>query len=376
MRLRRALLQLALLAALAACGRTAPGFPPASLEGTEWELITLNGEALLPGTHITLTIEDGGIGGFAGCNWYHTAEIPDSDERPLVVTLIGCEEPAGILEQEQTYLEALQQAKSYEVSDGRLELSAPGGQTLAFSQRRVMDLDPAALVGTSWRLLTQAGADPLPGTDVTLSLGEGTFSGAAGCRGYRGSYTAEGDRIRFGYLEMVGQGCLHPDSVVVHEGVYTDALQTSTHYRLSEGELEITSDRGGPLLFEPLPAGATASPLTTTWVLTGFVERGTTTPALADAEVTLVATGGLQGNGSLTGSAGCNTYSAEYGFDGSFLSITSVGATKRACTTPAGVMQQEQRFLALLQGVTAFQITGNELRLTASGGAELLLAAE
>jgi len=41
-----------------------------TLAGTEWSLVSLNGEELITGTTITLSLEDDYLGGEMGCNGY------------------------------------------------------------------------------------------------------------------------------------------------------------------------------------------------------------------------------------------------------------------------------------------------------------------
>lgn len=78
--------------------------------------------------------------------------------------------------------------------------------------------------------------------------------------------------------------------------------------------------------------------------------------------------------GRLTGSSGCNTYQTGYTVNGNAISIDAPAATGIFCAEPAGVMDQEARFLAALQSATAFRITGNQLELTTAGGQIALVA--
>lgn len=44
----------------------------ADLPGTQWELVSLDGDPLVEGSRITLAFEEGRLSGFAGCNRYGT----------------------------------------------------------------------------------------------------------------------------------------------------------------------------------------------------------------------------------------------------------------------------------------------------------------
>ena len=117
-----------------------------NLVGTEWELTSLEGENLIEGTEINLYFEEAFLGGSMTCNGYGGG--PDSGKyvatddgtltlpQPIAVTVQLCSEPKGIMEQEATYIEALQRAASYRVVDDCLEIdNAAGEMTLVFARK-------------------------------------------------------------------------------------------------------------------------------------------------------------------------------------------------------------------------------------------------
>jgi polar amino acid transport system substrate-binding protein len=73
-------------------------------------------------------------------------------------------------------------------------------------------------------------------------------------------------------------------------------------------------------------------------------------------------------DGSVNGSSGCNTYSATYLVNGSQLSMTRPIGTGMMCGEPAGIMEQEAAFLALLPTVGGFTVEGTSLRLLDGSG--------
>ena len=249
-------LVLALASVLAGCGAAGE----VDLDGSEWTLVELNGAALMPGTNITLSFEEGNAGGFAGCNAYG-ASYETGRGGALSIGLMqrtvqACLEPAGVMEQEDAYWAALQAAAAYRVTGDRLEIEdGAGGSLLAFVRKVRADMDPADLVDTSWRLVSLNGASPVEGSSITMAFsGEGQASGMAGCREYEATYEASGDQIGFPYMSMSGdESCLADDALYLQEGAFTDALTWTTNYRLSEGRLEIETARGERLVFEPLP---------------------------------------------------------------------------------------------------------------------------
>jgi len=107
------------------------------LRGTAWELTSLSESGLLSDTTITLEFSDDELTGSAGCNRYGaTYQISGNSftVSDLHATEMGCPEPAGILEQEQTYLAALRSADSFQLSDHEFEiLDEAGASHLLFA---------------------------------------------------------------------------------------------------------------------------------------------------------------------------------------------------------------------------------------------------
>jgi heat shock protein HslJ len=120
---------------LAACG----GSDANALRNTAWELESLAGNAVLSGTTITIEFSEDQISGSAGCNQYggsYQAGENSFGLGDLFATEMGCMEPAGILEQETAYLEALSAADTYQIAADRLEMfDKAGAQVLAFAMQ-------------------------------------------------------------------------------------------------------------------------------------------------------------------------------------------------------------------------------------------------
>ncbi|WP_194830958.1 META domain-containing protein [Prolixibacter sp. SD074] len=69
----------------------------------------------------------------------------------------------------------------------------------------------------------------------------------------------------------------------------------------------------------------------------------------------------------VAGFAGCNQFHGQLTLDGAYMKIVGVVATKKAC--PA--LDEEEEFLAILQEIDQYDVTGNELSLWSGG--QLLL---
>jgi heat shock protein HslJ len=70
--------------------------------------------------------------------------------------------------------------------------------------------------------------------------------------------------------------------------------------------------------------------------------------------------------GNIAGDASCNRFGGTCTIEGNTIKIGPLRSTRRACEPE--IMQQEQKFLALLSNVSAWSIEDDELVLTAPEG--------
>ena len=75
----------------------------------------------------------------------------------------------------------------------------------------------------------------------------------------------------------------------------------------------------------------------------------------------------------VTGIAGCNNYSSSYQATRNKLSFGPVATTRKACSTPLGIMQQENAFLTALDSTASYKLTRSSLELIDSKGNTLLV---
>jgi len=111
-------------------------------------------------------------------------------------------------------------------------------------------------------------------------------------------------------------------------------------------------------------AGAGASPtrpltdpdlIGTEWILGDLPGQ-----VLADVRPTI----SFSGDGTVSGNAGCNTFSGTYTADGSTLTFGPLATTRMACEGAKGTL--ETAYVAALQATTAYELTdAGELKLTA-----------
>jgi heat shock protein HslJ len=115
-----------------------------ALAGTSWDVLAYNNGkqavvSVLAETTLTAAFgKSGSLTGFAGCNDYNAtykAAAPKITITQVASTRKHCEEPAGVSDQETSYLAALETAATYRVEGSRLELRTVDG-TLAVELHR------------------------------------------------------------------------------------------------------------------------------------------------------------------------------------------------------------------------------------------------
>jgi heat shock protein HslJ len=228
--------------------------------------------------------------------------------------------------------------------------------------------DPAGLMATPWALQAFGGPDvplaALQGKNITLEFGaDGRAGGSAGCNTYSGGYTVDGDKLTFSPLITTMMAC-EPELMAL-EQAYLAALAKTASYRIVDGQLELLDANGQMILtFAPLESTGLEG---TNWVATG-VNNGRQAVVSIQTGTEITA---LFENGQLSGTAGCNRYTASYTTDGDKIAITMPASTMMMCAEPEGVMEQEQAFLAALPQAATFQIREDRLEIRDGDGALL-----
>jgi len=106
----------------------------------------------------------------------------------------------------------------------------------------------------------------------------------------------------------------------------------------------------------------------TTWYLVSLNEGGASLSTKPGTTITAF----FDAQGKVSGSAGCNQYTASYEATAVGLSIRAPASTKMNCNEPAGIMTQETVYLSAIQGAASYSISGNTLTINDSGGKALL----
>ncbi|HVP24515.1 MAG TPA: META domain-containing protein [Methanomicrobiales archaeon] len=233
----------------------------------------------------------------------------------------------------------------------------------------------AGPAGTSWVLASMADAGgnltPVPASPpITLEFRDAaTVGGSGGCNVYGGSYETNGIRINISRIVSTLRYCVDT-AVDERESAYLGLLGRARFFRIDGDSLRFFDGEGSEMLAFLRASPVSATPLVgTRWVLESVAAgAGAVSSVIAGTEIDAV----FANDGSVSGSAGCNSYFAMYTTEGGSLTIGPVGTTKKYCGVPAGIMEQEQTFIELLGQVSAYGIEGDQLELTDVGGNGLL----
>jgi heat shock protein HslJ len=212
----------------------------------------------------------------------------------------------------------------------------------------------ADLEGVPWVLTTGAGWEagtPAP----TATFTDGTVTGTTGCNRYRGTYTADGGRLTNETGPSTLKACPPPADEV--EQAYLAALGRVSGWRVEGDELVLLADGAPALRFRA------ASPVGS-WTVTSLNTGDAVTSPIPGTELTA----DFAEDGSLSGSAGCNRYTAQYVATGDVMEISPPASTQKFCADPEGVSEQETAYLTVLPEAARFQLGEHGLELLRADG--------
>ena len=385
-RLAAALVTAVMFAAVVGCDES-----PLSDDRT-WVLESLNGHAPVEGFHPTLRVNEKQYGGQDGCNTFSgrswngkpvatddgTFSAPSATQ-----TLRGCEGPAGVAEQADAYMDALMEGERFRVEGDLLEIIDGAGETrLVFVRQVALPGRAMELAGTAWLLIDEeSGAEQA----TTLAfLNERIVAGTTACRGYVADYSVSKGRVGFPGLSIIRstESCRGDARDI--EGWYINDLFWAGDYSVDERSgqslLRMRTRRGKTLVFEPLMPAAVDDMFEREWSLTTFVEPRKTSSYTRFSYTTEVVEGrevmiSFQEN-FVSGSTGCNSYSAHLSVEGPTIEVGNVSVTRMACKDPEGLMEQERRYLEVLRDVKRFNTYGDRLAMRTDDDEVLIFQAE
>ncbi len=218
----------------------------------------------------------------------------------------------------------------------------------------------------AWQLTEMSGPDGTmvtPITIPTLGFEDGSAVGNASCNRYFGPYEINGSSISFGPLASTQMFCGEP-GVMDQEAAYLAALAAIDAWSMDGEKLTLSSEDTALLVFEAISQELAGS----SWDLLAYNNgTGGFESTVIDVPVTAI----FAEDGTLTGSAGCNSYNASWESDGDKLEIGPAASTLMACADEA-VNQQEVRYLELLGEADTYRIDAESLEIFDADGMRIL----
>lgn len=217
------------------------------------------------------------------------------------------------------------------------------------------EVDAASLTGAPWTLV--AGLD-VPGWEEvapSATFEQGRLGGSTGCNRYGAAYELDGASISLGEIASTRIACEGTAQAV--EEAYLAALADVARWQVADDQLTLADADGEELLRFAVPT------LSGSWTVTALLTADAVISPLARTELTA-----RFDDGELSGNAGCNGYGAGYRAERGTIEIEQPISTQMACLRPAGVMEQEQAYLAALPLAASYRIEGETLTLLTAEG--------
>jgi heat shock protein HslJ len=306
--------------------------PLTPLDNTFWRLTAIDETGVLPDSDVNIAFSinpngnTGSLSGSGGCNPYN-AEITEVFKLgPVYNSSDQCETPEGVMQQESTYLDALQNANGIFVEGSKLRITTNTG-TLHFISSRPEVIKPTPTpTPAALSAAIVAPSNEYEGATITF---DGSLSTPKdGIVSYdwwfTGDETANGVSVTRTY-----------DKVGAYDAILTVTDSTG---QKSEASVKVKIHK---YLIGP------------TWISN-------------DGVITITF-----GDGTLWGNAGCNDYNAAYTADTSpgatnSITVETVSATSQSCDEDT--MEREKIFLENLETAKTYTISINNITITGGGG--------
>jgi heat shock protein HslJ len=246
--------------------------------------------------------------------------------------------------------------KTFESRDGRLvevstEVVQEGGGA-------------PGLVGPIWEWVETLMSnddrfEPEGSGDYTLEFKtDATVAVQADCNRVAGGYNLDGNRLTIQLGPSTMAAC--PEGSLGER--FVAGLEAANGILFDEGDLILTlMYDSGTMRFSPQRDGLPG----TSWTVIGYNNgRGGVVSTLIGTELSVA----FGPDGTLTGFAGCNRFTAGYEVDGARITIGPTASTRMACDLPEGVMDQEVEYQTALGTAATFQITGARMEMRTSEG--------
>ena len=230
----------------------------------------------------------------------------------------------------------------------------------------------AAIEGRTWRLQSLGGLDAAKlaaiRNGVTLRFASGSLQVFGGCNQMRGSYSLDDGVLAA--TKMAGTMMACPEPAMSVENAVKKALATPLRATLANGRLRLApEDEDDEDASVMVLAPEMAPQIEGAWNVNGVNDgRKALMSTLRGTTLTLSFAAG-----TVSGSAGCNTFRGTYKVQGDRVAIGRLSTTRKACPGQ-GVMKQEANYVAALEKADTWKIEDGELTLRGASGERLVTA--
>lgn len=144
---------------------------------------------------------------------------------------------------------------------------------------------------------------------------------------------------------------------------YITALKQAATYKINGQQLTLLDACGKTLTAFTSQSSELGG---TSWIVTGYNNGN---QAVVSILIGSELTADFSADGKLSGSAGCNNYTAMYAVSGKKIKIGRIASTRKMCADLAGVMEQETQYVKALETAATYRWDGNYLELRTTDGA-------
>ena len=220
----------------------------------------------------------------------------------------------------------------------------------------------------AWQSTGIAGADgtmnePVAAASPTLSFQDGNAAGNASCNQYTGSYELDGSSLTFGPFISTEMFC-GDEGVMDQEAAYLTAIESVDGWSIDGDTLTLTSGGTAVLTYAAISQDLAG----TAWNLIAYNNGTGGFQSVAGDEPPTAA---FADDGTLSGSAGCNSYTTSWKADDGSIEIGPAAATKMMCADEQ-VMTQEGRYLELMGLAETYTVNGATLEMFDADGTRIL----
>jgi heat shock protein HslJ len=352
------------------------------LTGALWELVALGDvdepQEPVAGSNFTAqfsrnpNVPSGVVTGTTGCNEYAAAYVASQDEIKINLPEKTRNEDCvpGLMEQEQQYFLALNNAATYHIlgnvlfipyDEGRQALVFSATQTQLVGFRPLSDLD-----GMQWFLHFIHGAPILPGTliDARIKINPdgqgGWMAGSAGCNTYNATF---GEGLGAQTAITSSGTCFSPEGIMDQEISYLNSLSRAYGYWFTGNQLVVNTGSGALTYRQNPPESAqdqTHLLQNVKWYLVNYNDKSS-----------LVGTGEpfifFNLDNTFSGFTGCNEMGGEYATQLDSITFLDIAAGSLPCPDETSTKQQ-QVILANLQNAETFVVADTGMQIASDRG--------